>query len=712
MFYYTSWLGNFIFLWKMFLNRMKFNMEGKEMLKNMKLNKKIGLFVCIMIMVSMVLIFSISSMNSEKLLEHAAENNMTTLINAQTQIINETMNSAEGVLMDFSHNADLKELLLNPKDTALNAEIQEYIDKYFGSRNDLEGIYICDWNSFCLSHSNQEAIGATFRSDDALKELQSALVESGDAVYNIGINTSANSGKQVIALFKAVYDDNKQPIGYVGAAVYAANLGNTLSSLKIEGLDGSSYALINTDKNNYIFTGDESLIGTQIEDKNLLNIIEQVKTKNSDDVNTISYQTGKEEYIATYKPITERGWLMVLSDGKDEIFATAKQNSKNLAIICILFTIVIAGGVVVILQISLKPIAKLKDAIVNLEKLDLCRNPRIEKYVMQNDEVGQIANALQRFTEILRGKMIEIDEISFKLKGKAEECAEKSNDMSNVNEVQSTSANEISIAIEEMVNTISIVAEGATDLAKNTVGILEEKAQVIDSMHSMETMAHEGQTRMVGTKTSFDKIETTITNLSDTVTSVQSSMENIKGFVDVVNEIAAQTNLLSLNASIEAARAGEAGRGFAVVANEISVLSQKTAEATKEIAEITRGIVLLVDESNQQSKTAIFEISSCAVVVNESENLYKQLICATDDVKNRMGKLSDLLNSMDESTTSVAAVTEEEAASAEEIAASTESFKEQSAKLLETTVDMNNMASGLDEMTQYLSVTVKQFKLK
>ena len=161
---------------------------------------------------------------------------MTTLINAQTQIIDETMNSAEGLLMDFSHNTDLKELLKNPKDDTLNAKVQTYIDAYFSNRSDLEGIYICDWNSLCLSHSNKEAIGATFRKDDALKELQSALVESGDAVFNIGINTSANSGKQVIALFKAVYDDNKQPIGYVGAAVYAANLGNTLSSLKIEGL--------------------------------------------------------------------------------------------------------------------------------------------------------------------------------------------------------------------------------------------------------------------------------------------------------------------------------------------------------------------------------------------------------------------------------------------------------------------------------------------
>ncbi|MFA9462697.1 MAG: methyl-accepting chemotaxis protein [Velocimicrobium sp.] len=682
------------------------------MLKSIKLNKRISLFVGIMIIVSMVLIFSISSRNSKKLLEDAAENNMTTLINAQTQIINETMNSAEGLLMDFSHNAQLKELLLNPKDVVLTKEIQTYIDEYFNSRNDLEGIYICDWNSLCLSHSNLEAIGANFRSGDALNELQAALLESGDAVYNIGINTSANSGKQVIALFQAVYDDNKQPIGYIGAAVYASNLGNTLSSLKMEGMESSSYALINTTKNNYIFAGDESLIGKEIEDENVQNMIKQVKGDKKDNTYSITYWSGKEEFIATYKPITERGWLMVLTDGKDEIYASAKQNSKNLAMICVLFTIVIVAGVAFIVHISLKPISKLKDAIINLEDLNLCENNQVQKYVKQKDEIGQIAKALHSFTDILHGKMAEIDEISFQLKNRAEECAEKANDMSAVNEIQSTSATEISVAIEEMVNTISIVAESATDLAKNTTGILEEKKQVIESMHSMERMSYEGQTKMEGTKTSFDRIETTMVDLSKTVSAVQSSMDNIKGFVDVVNEIAAQTNLLSLNASIEAARAGEAGRGFAVVANEISTLSQKTAEATKEIEEITEGIASLVDESNQQSKTAISEISTCSIVINNSESLYKQLISVTEEVKERMENLSVLLNCMDESTTSVAAITEEEAASAQEIAASSESFKEQSAKLLGTTIDMNNMAAGLDEMTQHLSSSVKQFKLK
>ncbi len=121
----------------------------------------------------------------------------------------------------------------------------------------------------------------------------------------------------------------------------------------------------------------------------------------------------------------------------------------------------------------------------------------------------------------------------------------------------------------------------------------------------------------------FKQLAKTVTESSDIVSDLQSRSKNILKVVNVINEIADQTNLLALNAAIEAARAGEHGRGFAVVADEVRALAAKTQQSTKEINDIlssfeaeARGAVLAMEEGKQLSDSNATEAGTALQTLN------------------------------------------------------------------------------------------------
>jgi len=154
--------------------------------------------------------------------------------------------------------------------------------------------------------------------------------------------------------------------------------------------------------------------------------------------------------------------------------------------------------------------------------------------------------------------------------------------------------------------------------------------------------------------------------------------EEIGRVLDVISDIADQTNLLALNAAIEAARAGEAGRGFAVVADEVRKLAEKTMSATKEVAQAISGVQEVARNNVEHVNAAVEKIALATRLADTSGKALEEIV--------------SMVNATSDQVRSIATAAEEQSAASEEISRSIG--------------DINNIASEMSETMQHSALSV------
>lgn len=311
--------------------------------KNQKMSTMITVSTALVTAVCTLLLFLIANRNMVNAMHDTAMNNMNTTLVAKTEIIEQNVTSAETLLASYAKAPVVAELLKNPSDPALVQKAQSFTEQYFNGLEGWEGIYISDWETHVLTHSNQGAVGMTMREGDRLKQLQDAITAAG-GVYNTGIMLSPASQQLVLSLYCPVYDsDAKTIIGFVGGAQVAASLKNVLDTVTTDGMENAKNYMINVASATHIFDENAELMATEIENPMLLSVISQIGQNPDVLIKGLEYtdDTG-EECLAVYHYIPERQWAVVLSDTQKEIYAKATANKRMLGILCLVAFLLIS----------------------------------------------------------------------------------------------------------------------------------------------------------------------------------------------------------------------------------------------------------------------------------------------------------------------------------------------------------------------------------
>ncbi|WP_455717983.1 methyl-accepting chemotaxis protein [Anaerosporobacter sp.] len=435
----------------------------------------------------------------------------------------------------------------------------------------------------------------------------------------------------------------------------------------------------------------------------------KVFDKNStDETQTGTYvKWNNNRYLYTTESIGNTG-LVICSLIPESIILESAREIRLVTIILVIAACIIAlfvgNRIAKLLSLEVKNLTQAMQVVSEGDFTIKVKSKRKDEFSLLTDRLNDMVESICNILKMV--------------KGFSEDVQQSSHELNDTSEKMKYSMEEINSAITEVAGGVNKQAQETEDSFTNMTVLAEKLDQISQDSERMQNYSlvaiksiEEGKKQVDILRTKSDEASDMMKQLTTNIKDVEKDSINIGSIIETIQNIAKQTNLLSLNASIEAARAGDAGKGFGVVAEEIRNLADQSAEAGNQIQKIIETIqitskktMVCTNSTNGYLKDQSVAIAATIERFGEVAKQVEELVRVLKDNSIKVNKMMFEKNNVLNSIKNIAEVAEEAAASAEEVTATV-------TDQLEDVIELSNEADKLFSDVQNLDDTLNRYKI-
>jgi methyl-accepting chemotaxis protein len=368
---------------------------------------------------------------------------------------------------------------------------------------------------------------------------------------------------------------------------------------------------------------------------------------------------------------------------------------------------VIAAFAIVIARRLAKPLRMLAGAANVVAGGDLRRTISIAN----RDEIGQLAISFNNMSDRLSAIISQIRDASRQVAGSSGQLAETAHQLAEGAQSQASTLEQTSAAVEQLTASVEQVAEHAQSQAasvEQSSGNMQQVQRTAQQIsRTLQAVSGASQQSMERAQSGAEAVNRAV----EAIQAISANSEQITGIVNVIGDIADQSNLLALNAAIEAARAGEHGLGFAVVADEVSKLAERSSASTKEIASLIRASTRNVTAGVETARGALGAMDGIIAGARITSETVAALTLEIEQSLNAIAETGKATDAISEMSQSISAATAEQSMNARQVAKSIEHINELTQSAASAAEQMSAATGEMTGLAGQLQKLVDQFQL-
>ncbi|MCA0971443.1 methyl-accepting chemotaxis protein [Halobacillus litoralis] len=502
----------------------------------------------------------------------------------------------------------------------------------------------------------------------------------------------ANTNEMIMSVAKTI-ERSGQIVGVLSIDIDMASMIDLVASVQIA---DSGYAAILSDNGIFLAHPDPELVGEDVSEESYYQKIEEQNTETG----IVEYQLEGLNKTLGYATNPTTGWVVVGAVNKGEL-----QEKAAVIIGPIVTTVLIMLAIAAIISFFVarrirRPIIKLQESMKQVEDGDLTVNLIQDR----KDEIGQLSYSAHEMKSSIQEIIIGLKEAAAAVNEQSGILTRSSDEVREGSEQIASTMQELSSGAESQAHSSSNLSEMTEGFVSDIQAAFDNSRDMVESTDSVLQKTDQGASQMKKSAGQMSTIDHIVKDAVEKVQGLDQQSKKITKLVQVIEDIAEQTSLLSLNAAIEAARAGEHGKGFAVVADEVRKLADQVSTSVGDITDIVEKIQVESSEVTTSLQNSYKEVEAGTNMMNETEETFHQIESSVQEmaeksrsISNRLQTIQDSSHKMNQWIADIASVSEESAAGVEEVTATAEQSSHSIEEVFSSAQQLSQLSNELDQ---------------